>query len=106
MEYAKSLVPLDIPALGKKQRDESIIPEELSAFRGRLEQLMKLATQVVPQLRAHWSWLLGYVGIATVSTMFEANKLARRALIWALPGQMQVGLSVEKAPREVVISSQ
>ena len=99
MEHAKSLVLFDIPFLGK-QRDESIIPEELSAFRGRLEQRMKLATQVVPPRRAKWSRLLGYVGIATVSTMIEANKLARRVVIWALPNQMQVGLSVEKDPRE------
>ena len=26
---------------------------------------------------------LGYLGVATVSTLLEANKLARRALVWA-----------------------
>ena len=32
---------------------------------------------------ASLSLLRGYVGVATVSTMLEANKLARRALVWA-----------------------
>ena len=26
---------------------------------------------------------MGYLGVATVSTLLEANKLARRALVWA-----------------------
>ena len=44
---------------------------------------MWLATQVRPQLQAPLSLLLGYLGVATVSTLLEANKLARRALVWA-----------------------
>ena len=44
---------------------------------------MWLATQVVPQLQAPLSLLLGYLGVAIVSTLLEANKLARRALVWA-----------------------
>ena len=44
---------------------------------------MWLATQVIPQLQAPLSLLLGYLGVATVSTLLEANKLARRALVWA-----------------------
>ena len=44
---------------------------------------MWLATQVVPQLQAPLSLLLGYLGVATVSTLLEANKLGRRALVWA-----------------------
>ena len=42
-----------------------------------------LATRVIPQLHAPFSLLLGHVGVATVSTMLEANQLARRALVWA-----------------------
>ena len=44
---------------------------------------MWLAIQVVPQLQAPLSLLLGHLGVATVSTLLEANKLARRALVWA-----------------------
>ena len=58
--------------------------KELGGLRGLLGQLMWLATQVVPQLQAPWSLLLGHLGVATVSTLLlEANKLARRALVWA-----------------------
>ena len=44
---------------------------------------MLLTIQVVPQLKAPLSLLLGYLGVATASTLLEANKLARRALVWA-----------------------
>ena len=44
---------------------------------------MWLAAQVIPQLQSPLSLSLDYVGVATVSTMLEANKLARRALVWA-----------------------
>ena len=57
--------------------------KELAGLRGLLGQLMWLATQVVPQLQAPLSLLLGYLGVATVSTLLEVNKLARRALVWA-----------------------
>ena len=56
--------------------------KELAGLRGLLGQLW-LATKVVPQLQAPLSLLLGYLGVATVSTLLEANKLARRALVWA-----------------------
>ena len=36
---------------------------------------------LVPKLQARLSLLLGCVGFATVSTMLEPNKLARRALV-------------------------
>ena len=45
--------------------------------------LLWLVTQGIPQLQAPLSLLLGCVGVATVSTVLEANKLARRALVWA-----------------------
>ena len=44
---------------------------------------MWLATQVIPQLQAPFSLLLGYLSVATVLTLFEANKLARLVLVWA-----------------------
>ena len=48
-----------------------------------LGQLTCFATQVNPHLQAPLSLLLGYVGVATASTVLEANKLSRRALVWA-----------------------
>ena len=38
---------------------------------------------MIPQLQAPLSLLLRYVGVATVSTIREANTLARRAFVWA-----------------------
>ena len=81
--YAGSMVLLDLSSARRKQRDDPVTAKELAGLRGLLGQLMWLATQVVPQLQAPLSLLLGYLGVATVSTLLEANKLARRALVWA-----------------------
>ena len=81
--YAESMVLLDLSSARRKQREDPVTAKELAALRGLLGQLMWLATQVVPQLHAPSSLLLGYLGVATVSTLLEANKLARRALVWA-----------------------
>ena len=81
--YAESMVLLDLSSARRKQRDDPVTAKELAGLRGLLGQLMWLATQVVPQLQAPLSLLLGYLGVATVSTLLEANKLARRALVWA-----------------------
>ena len=80
--YAESMVLLDLSSARRKQRDDPVTAKELAGLRGLLGQLMWLATQVVPQLQAPLSLLLGYLGVATVSTLLEANKLARRALVW------------------------
>ena len=82
-QYAESMVLLDLSSARRKQRDDPVTPKELAGLRGLLGQLMWLATQVVPQLQAPLSLLLGYLGVATVSTLLEENKLARRALVWA-----------------------
>ena len=81
--YAESMVLLDLSSARRKQRDDPVTAKELAGLRGLLGQLMWLATQVVPQLQAPLSLLLGYLGVATVSTLLEANKLARRSLVWA-----------------------
>ena len=81
--YAESIVLLDLSSARRKQREDHVTAKELAGLRGLLGQLMWLATQVVPQLQAPLSLLLGYLGVATVSTLLEANKLARRALVWA-----------------------
>ena len=65
----------------RKQRDDPVKAKELAGFRCLLGQVMWLATQVIPQLQAPLSLLLGYLGVATVSTLLEANELARRALV-------------------------
>ena len=81
--YAESMVLLDLSSARRKQREDPVTAKELAAMRGLLGQLMWLATQVVPQLQAPLSLLLGHLGVATVSTLLEANKLARRAQVWA-----------------------
>ena len=82
-QYAESMVLLDLSSARRKQRDDPVTAKQLAGLRGLLGQLMWLATQVVPQLQAPLSLLLGYLGVVTVSTLLEANKLARRALVWA-----------------------
>ena len=77
------MVLLDLSSARRKQRDDPVTAKELAGLRGLLGQLMWLATQVVPHFQAPLSLLLGYLGVATVSTLLEANKLARRALVWA-----------------------
>ena len=77
------MVLLDLSSARRKQRDDPVTAKELAGLRSLLGQLMWLATQVIPQLQAPLSLLLGYLGVATVSTLLEANKLARRALVWA-----------------------
>ena len=77
------MVLLDLSPARRKQREDPVTAKELAGFCVDLGQLMWLATQVVPQLQAPLSLLLGYLGVATVSTLLEANKLARRALVWA-----------------------
>ena len=82
-QYAESVVPWDLSSTRRKQREDPVTAKELAALRGLLGQFMRLATQVVPQLQAPLLLLLGYLGVATVSTLLWANKLARRALVWA-----------------------
>ena len=77
------MVLLDLSSARRKQREDPVTAKELAALRGLLGQLMWLATQVIPQLQALLSLLLGYLSVANVSTLLEANKLARRALVWA-----------------------
>ena len=79
----ESMVLLDLSSARCKQREDPVTAKELAALRGLLGQLMWLATQVIPQLQAPLSLFLGYLSVATVWTLLDANKLARRALVWA-----------------------
>ena len=69
--YAEQMFLLDLSSARRKQRDDPVTAKELAGLRGLFGQLMLLATQVIPQLQALLSFLLG------------SNKLARRALVWA-----------------------
>ena len=73
--YEESVVLLNLSSARRKRREDPVTAKELAALRGRLGQLMWWATQVVPQLQAPLSLLLGYLSVATVSTLFEANIL-------------------------------
>ena len=64
-QYAESMVLLDLSSTRRKQREDPVTAKELAALRGLLGQLMWLATQVVPQLQASLSLLLGYLSVAT-----------------------------------------
>ena len=75
-QYAESRVLLDLSSA-------RVTAKELAALRGLLGQVMWLATQVIPQLQAPLSLILGYLSVANVSTLLEANKLSRLALVWA-----------------------
>ena len=59
--YAESLVLLDLSSARRKQREDLVTAKELAGLRGLLGQLMWLATEVVPQLQAPLSLLLGYL---------------------------------------------
>ena len=62
--FAESMVLLDLSSARRKQRDDPVTAKELAGLRGLLGQLMWLATQVVPQLQAPLSLLLGYLGVS------------------------------------------
>ena len=79
-QYAESMVLLDLSSARRKQRDDPVTAKELAGLRGLLGQLMWLATQVVPQLQAPLSLLLGYLGVATVSTLLKLTNL--RDVLW------------------------
>ena len=73
--YAESMVLLDLSSARRNQREDLVTAKELAALRGLLGQLMWLAAQVIPQLQAPLSLLLGSLSVAIVSTLLEANKL-------------------------------
>ena len=78
------MVLLDLSSARRKQRNDPVTAKELAGLRGLLGQLMWLATQVVPQLQAPLSLPLGYLGVGhCFQHSWKANKLARRALVWA-----------------------
>ena len=60
-----------------------ITPLELSQLRALNGQLLWLGMQCLPQLLAPLSLVMGQTPQATVDTIYEVNKLARKATAWA-----------------------
>ena len=75
-EYAKET------SIKRRERKSQIKPVELSQLRALNGQLLWLGMQCLPQLLALQSLLLGQTQ-ATVGTIYEVNKLARKATAWA-----------------------
>ena len=82
-EYAKEIVLVNLPSHRLRDRKSQITPLELSPLRALNGQLLWLGMQCLPQLPAPLSLLLGQTPQATVDTIYEVNKLARKATVWA-----------------------
>ena len=81
----KSLKPTISTLEHHRRRDKKskITPLELSQLRALNCQLLWLGLQCLPQLLAPLSLLMGQTPQATVGTIYEVNKLARKATAWA-----------------------
>ena len=91
-----------------------ITPLEFSQLRALNGQILWLGMHCLPQMLAPLSLLMGQTPEATVGTIYEVNKLARKATLWArtplkinahhfpigvLPTQMLSGPLAQMAPR-------
>ena len=79
-EYAKESSIIIFPSHQRRDRKSKFTPLELSQLRALNGQLLWLGMQCLPQLLAPLSLLMGQ---ATVDTIYEVNKLARKATVWA-----------------------
>ena len=82
-EYAKEISIITLPSHRRRDRKSKITPLELSQLRALNVQLFWLGMQCLPQLLAPLSLLMGQTPQATVGTIYEVNKLARKATAWA-----------------------
>ena len=81
-EYVQEISIITLPS--HRRRDKSkITPLELSQLRALNGQLLWLGMQCLPQLLAPLSLLMGQTPQATVGTICEVSKLARKATAWA-----------------------
>ena len=71
------------PCHRRRDRKSKITPLELSQLRALSGQLLWLGMQCLPQLLATLSLLMGHIPQATVWTICEVDKLARKATAWA-----------------------
>ena len=82
-EYVKEISIITLPSHRRRDRRSKITPFELSQLRALNGQLPWLGMQCLPQLLAPLSLLMGQTPQATVDTIYEVNKLARKATMWA-----------------------
>ena len=82
-EYVKEISIITLPSRRRRDKKPQITPLELSQLQALDAQLLWLGMQCLPQLLAHLSLLMGQTPQATVGTMCELNKLARKATAWA-----------------------
>ena len=82
-EYIKEISIITLPSHRRRDKKSKITPPELSQLRALHGQLLWLGTQCLPQLLAPLSLLMGQTPQATVGTIYEVNKLARKATVWA-----------------------
>ena len=78
-EYVKEISIITLPSHRRRDKKSKITPLELSQLRALIGQLLWLGMQCLPQLLAP----LGQTPQATVGTIYEVNKLARKATAWA-----------------------
>ena len=82
-EYVKEIPIITLPSHRRRDKKSKITPLELSQLRALNSQLLWLGMQCLPQLLAPLSLLMGQTPQATVDTIYEVNKLARKATAWA-----------------------
>ena len=82
-EYTKEISLITLPTHRRRDRKSQITLLELSQLRTLNGQLLWLGMQCLPQLLGPLSLLMGQTPHATVDTIYEVNKLARKATVWA-----------------------
>ena len=82
-EYAKEISIITLPSHRRRDRKSKISPLELSQLRALNGQLLWLGMQCLPQLLGPLSLWMGQPPQATVGTIYEVNKMARKATAWA-----------------------
>ena len=82
-EYVKEISIITLPSHRRGDKKSTITPLDLSQLRALKGQLLWLGMQCLPQLLAPLSLLLGQTPHATVGTIYDVNKLARKATAWA-----------------------
>ena len=81
-EYEKNSI-IALPSHRRRDKKSQTTPLEPSQLRALNGQLLWLGMQCSPQLLAPLSLLMGQTPQATVGTIYEVNKLARKATAWA-----------------------
>ena len=94
-EYAKEMSLINLPSHRRRNRNAQITSLQLFQLRALNGQLLWLGMQCLPQLLAPSPLLMGLTPQATVDTIYEVNKLARKATVWA---KMPLKVHVHHSP--------